>query len=675
MIKKNLLPQFSAIDAKTVTGQLQEILTENRRALKELLAQPKPFTWKNLLQPLEDLEDRLHDFWSPVSHLHAVADNPELREAYNASLPLLTDYHTEMGHNQALYQAVNDIAASAAYPQLDTAQKMVIKNLLRDFKLAGVSLPPAQKQQFAELSKDLSQLSTRFEENVLDATEGWAKQVTDPYELAGLPEIAVHAARAAAEQKQLSGWLFTLEAPSYLAVMLHANSPSLRKEMYTAFVTRASDQGPQANRWDNTAVMQEILTKRLEKAQLLGFKDYAELSLATKMVSSEQQVLDFLQHLLTASKPTAQQEFQALKAFAGQHSGEQHLQPWDLGYYSEQLRQQRYSISQDELRAYFPVEKVLSGLFTIVNRLFGMSCKRMEGVDVWHPDVRCYAMFDREQQLRSYFYIDLYARQNKRGGAWMDEYCVRRRLADGSVQIPVAFLTCNFQAPVDKMPSLLTHEEVQTLFHEFGHCLQHMLTQVDYAPVSGINGIPWDAVELPSQFLENWAWEKECMPYISEHYLTKQPLPDELFERMWQAKNFQQAIQMLRQIEFALFDFRLHMEFVPHQKNQVQHILNQVREHTALMPAPAFNRFQNSFTHIFGGGYAAGYYSYKWAEVMASDAFDLFLEKGIFDTATSQKFLHAFLESGGAVDPLELFIQFRGRPPQVDALLRQSGIT
>ena len=673
-MKINQLPQFSTIEPRKITEELRLILDDNRKAIKELLAPGGVFTWENLLQPLEDLEDRLHRFWSPVSHLNAVANNPALREAYNAGIPMLTDYQTELGHNQALYQAITQIADSENYRRLDAAQTMVIKHLLRDFNLAGVALPPAQKHRFAELSKELSQSGVRFEENVLDATEGWHKHITDPYELKGLPEIAIHAAKAAAEQKQLPGWLFSLEAPSYLAVMLHANSPCLRQDMYTAFVTRASDQGPQAGRWDNTPIMQKILTDRLEKAQLLGFKNFAELSLSTKMVSTPQQVLDFLQHLLDASKPKAQQELKELQDFAAEHTGQRIIQPWDLGYFSEKLRQHRYSISQEELRAYFPADKVLTGLFTIVNRLFGVRCTPVESVDVWHPDVGCYALYDRDNQLRSYFYIDLYARPNKRGGAWMDDFCVRRRLADGRVQIPIAFLTCNFQAPVDIMPSLLTHDEVQTLFHEFGHCLQHMLSSIDYAPVSGINGIPWDAVELPSQFLENWAWEKEVMPFISEHYLTKQPLPDELFQRMWQAKNFQQAIQMLRQLEFALFDFNLHIWFDPKYSNQIQHVLDQVREQTALIPVPAFNRFQNSFTHIFGGGYAAGYYSYKWAEVMASDAFDLFLEKGIFDADTSEKFLHTFLESGGSVEPLELFIQFRGRAPQVDALLRQSGI-
>lgn len=673
-MSKNILPRFSDVDPAKIISQLQSLLDTNRQELKQILAQPQPFTWKNCLQRLEDLDDRLQKFWSPISHLNAVANSPALREVYNAGMPLLTDYQTELGHNQQLFEAVKQIATGAEYDNFDTAQKMVIKHLLRDFKLAGITLPAQEKHYFAELSKESSLLGTRFEENVLDATDGWSKQLENPGDLQGIPEIAIHAAKAAADRKQLPGWLFTLDAPSYLAVMLHADSAELRQEMYTAFVTRASDQGPKVDHWDNTPIIEKILAKRLEKARLLGFNNYAEYSLAKKMVPATQQVLDFLQDLLNASKQKAVTELNEVRAFTAEKTGQKLLQPWDVGYYSEKLRQERYAVSQEELRAYFPFEKALSGLFEIVQKLFGIRCRQLTQADVWHPDVHCYEIYDNQNQLRSYFYVDAFARPNKRGGAWMDEYCGRRQLTEGGIQIPVAYLNCNFQAPVGKMPSLLTHDEVQTLFHEFGHCLQHMLTKIDYLAVSGINGIPWDAVELPSQFLENWCWQKECMPYISEHYLTKQSLPGELFERMNKARHFQEAMQLLRQIEFALFDFRLHIEFNPQQQNQAQHILNSVREQTALLPVPAFNRFQNSFTHIFGGGYAAGYYSYKWAEVMASDAFGLFLEKGIFDPATSQHFLHTFLESGGAKDPLELFIEFRGRPPQVEALLRQSGI-
>lgn len=672
-MNKSELPKFSTINTDGITSQLQLLLDQNRRELNKLITIKQP-TWDNLLQPLEELEDRVHHFWSPISHLNGVANSPEIRKAYNAGLPLLTDYHTELGHNKALYQALQGVSEGPEYESLNQAQRMVLKNTLRDFKLAGVTLPDQEKKRFAQINKELSQLTTRFDENVLDATQGWTKHISDLTELKGLPEMAIESARQAAAQKQLDGWLLTLEAPSYLAVMMQADSRSLRQEVYTAFVTRASDQGPQAGRWDNSQVINDIMSLRLEKARLLGFNNFAELSLVPKMLSETQSVLDFLQHLLGASKAKAHLELQTLSEFAKEKAGISELKPWDIPYFSEKLRQQNYTVSQDELRQFFPLDKVLKGFFVIIEKLFSVNFKPVTDVDVWHPDVTCYAMYDDRQQLRSYIYLDIFARTNKRGGAWMDEYCGRRHLKTGGFQLPIAFLTCNFQAPVAGKPSLLTHEEVETLFHEFGHCLQHMLTRVDYLSVSGINGIPWDAVEVPSQFLENWTWERESLSYISEHYQTGQPFPEDLLERMRSAKNFQQALQMLRQLEFALFDFKLHIEFDAHHAQQVQQILNEVRSQTALVPVSPFNRFQNSFSHIFSGGYAAGYYSYKWAEVMACDAFSLFKERGIFDPDTSKKFLETFMESGGAVEPMELFIQFRGRAPQIEALLEQSGI-
>jgi len=449
---------------------------------------------------------------------------------------------------------------------------------------------------------------------------------------------------------------------------------ALREEMYHAFVTRASGQEPNANRWNNTAVITDILKTRLEIVRLLDFQNYAERSLATKMVKKTKDVLDFLQKLIAASQDKAKEEFEALKQFAKSELGMQKLEAWDIAYASEKLRQARYDISQEDLRPYFPEHKVVSGLFSIVHKLFGITVKEQSDVDTWHPDARCYAIYDNSDTLISYFYTDLYARENKRGGAWMDECRVRRRTDNGNTQLPVAFVTCNFNAPIGDDPALFTHEDVLTLFHEFGHSLQHMLTKIDCADVSGINGVPWDAVEVASQFLENWAWEKESLAMISEHYQTKAPLPDALFDKMHNAKNFQSALQMIRQLEFSLFDFRLHMEFDPKEESQVQRILDEVRQKISVIPAPAFNRFQNSFAHIFAGGYAAGYYSYKWAEVMASDAFSLFKEKGIFDKTTSQKFLTTFLESGGAKDPLDLFITFRGHEPKIDALLKEKGI-
>ncbi len=668
------LPKFSQINIEQIEPNLSSLLDDNLKTIDSLVHQPQPFTWQNLMRPLEDLDDRLSQSWSPISHMHAVINSAPLRKSYEACIPKLSQYSTQISHNHDLYQAIQSIADSPEFQKLDTAQKKIIDNELRDFKLAGVALSKEKKARFAELAKSLAQLTTRFENNVLDATQGWTKLVTDQAELAGLPDSDIQAAKAAAAKNQQQGWLFTLEFPSYYAVMLYADSAALREAMYTAYCTRASDQGPNAGQWDNGPVMQDILKQRLELAQLLGFKNYAERSLATKMVKDPQAVLQFLGQLVDASYATAKQEFAELGEFARSQFNVSELQPWDIAYYSEKLRQHRYAISQEELRPYFPEDKVVNGLFTIVQKLFGITIKALNNVDTWHPDVRCFAIYDQDQQLRAQFYFDLYARENKRGGAWMDECRVRRQLANGQAQIPVAYVTTNFGAPVGDEPALFKHDEVITLFHEFGHALQHMLTKIDYADVSGINGVPWDAVEIASQFLENWGWEKESIKMISGHYQTGEPLPDELIEKMHRAKNFQSAMQMMRQLEFALFDFRLHMEFDPNKEDQIQHILNEVRLQVSVVPTPDFNRFQHGFSHIFAGGYAAGYYSYKWAEVMAADAFSLFAERGIFDQATSQKFLQTFLESGGAVEPMDLFIEFRGREPSVDALLKQSGI-
>lgn len=672
-MQKEYLPKFSKIDPKQITAHLESLLKQNLEALEKILAANRSYTWENLMLPFEEVEDQLHRFWSPIAHLHAVADNPDLRSAYNAAIPLLTDYHIKIVQNEKLFAAIQNLAENH-FDQLDPAQQMVLKHNLRDFRLAGVNLPAQEKAKFAELTSQLANLQTKFEENLLDATEGWYKHVTDPQELAGIAEIAVKAAKAAAQSRNLTGWVFSLEAPSYLAVMSRADSRSLREEMYVAFSTRASDQGPHANRWDNSAVMQKILACRLERTQLLGFSNFAEESLATKMAKSSEEVLDFLNRLRQAVYDKAKAEFNRLQEFAKETDGLEILKPWDVAYYSEKLRQKNYDFSQELLREYFPIEKVLTGLFTITQKLYGLHFKKLTDVEFWHKDVDCYAIYDEQQQLRSYFYLDLYARPNKRGGAWMDEYCVRRRRIDGSIQHPVAYVNCNFQAPLQDTPALLTHDDVSTLFHEFGHGLQHMLSTIDYAGVSGINGIPWDAVEVASQFFENWVWEKPGLELLTQHYKTGEALPEYLFIQLLNAKHFQSAIQFLRQLELALFDFELHVQFKTEDEAAIQHILNAVRAKTSLLPIPEFNRFQHSFGHIFGGGYAAGYYSYKWAEVLASDAFSLFKEQGIFDQTVSKLFMNLFLEKGGSVDPLELFIKFRGRPPQIEALLKQEGI-
>lgn len=670
----NNLPIFSQIDPNQIESQLDILLNQNRQKLKTLLAEPQQNTWDHLMRPLEEMDDEISQFWSPINHLHSVRNSEALRKSYAACLPKLSDYSTEFGQNTALFEAVKALKNSDAYSKFDPAQKKVIDNLLRDFRLAGVELPDAERKIYAELKKQLSQVSNEFEQNVLDATDGWERLITDEALLAGLPEHAVAMAKQSADKKGLKGWLFTLEAPSYIAVMTYADSQSLREEMYFAYVTRASNEGPNAGKWNNDKNLQLILDAKLKLAQLLGFKNYAELSLVPKMAKSTSEVMDFLNNLVKASHAKAIEDFQQLVQFADKKYQVKSLNPWDIAYYSEKLRQAEYAISQEDLRPYFPEDKVLSGLFEIVHRLYGIQITERKDVDLWDPTVRFFEIRDHAGALRGQFYFDLYARAQKRGGAWMDDARDRRKLRDGSIQIPVAYLTCNFNAPVGNQPALFTHDDVCTLFHEFGHGLQHMLTTVDYAPVSGIHGVPWDAVEIASQFMENFCFEKEGLDLISEHYQTHEPLPDALYQKLKKAKNFQSAMMMVRQLEFSLFDFRLHMEFDPKRDHQVQAILDDVRAKVAVLPIAPYNRFQNSFNHIFAGGYAAGYYSYKWAEVLASDAFSMFEENGILDPETGRSFMQCILETGGTEDPEILFEKFRGRKLKIDAFLKSHGI-
>jgi oligopeptidase A len=668
------LPPFSRITAEHVEPAIDTLLAENRKAVDELLAATEDYTWDNLIQPLEDMDDRLSRVWSPISHMNSVVNSEALRTAYNACLPKLSEYGTEMGQNVRLYQAYKVIKDSKQYGQLDTAQKKVIDNALRDFHLSGVDLPDDQKARFKKIQQQLSQLTTKFEENVLDATQGWTKHIDNEARLAGLPESARAMAKQAAAQKQLNGWLFTLDFPSYFAVMTYADDRKLRSEMHKAYVTRASDQGPNAGKWDNSEVMGEILALRHELAQLLGYQTYAERSLVTKMADTPERVLGFLHDLAKCSKPVADKELHELEDFARNEQGVTQLEPWDISYYSEKLRQHTYAISQEELKPYFPETSVIPGMFEVVKRLYGMHIQMVDSVDVWHPDVRFYEIRDDQGALRGEFYLDLYARENKRGGAWMDNCIGRKRNADNSIQTPVAYLTCNLTPPIGDEPALFTHDEVITLFHEFGHGLHHMLTRIDHVGVSGINGVAWDAVELPSQFMENWCWEKEALDLIAEHYQTGDNIPEEMYHKMYAAKNFQAGMQMVRQLEFALFDFRMHHEYVSDEGAHIQQILDEVRQEVAVIKPAPYNRFQHGFTHIFAGGYAAGYYSYKWAEVLSADAFSLFEEEGIFNYQTGLRFLHAVLEQGGTREPMELFVEFRGREPEIDALLRHSGI-
>ncbi|MFM8332089.1 MAG: oligopeptidase A [Candidatus Methylumidiphilus sp.] len=667
------LPPFSQIKPEHAVPAITQIVADNRQAIAELLQPGKAYTWANLVEPLETLDDRLNKAFSPVGHLNAVVNSDELREAYNACLPILTDYSTEYGQNEALYQAFQALADGPEYPTLNAAQRKIIDNALRDFRLSGVALPPAQKERYKAIAQELSRITSLFQDNLLDATNGWSKLIEDEALLAGIPDTAKVASRERAERDGKTGWVFNLEFPSYFAVVTYADNRELREEFYTAYSTRASELGPNAGQWDNAALMEQILALRHEEAGLLGFGNFAELSLATKMARSTDEVVHFLEDLSRRSLPVARRDLADLQGFAQAQHGIEALQSWDLGYYSEKLRQAAYALSEEEVKPYFPATKVVPGMFEVAERLYGLKIREVEGVDVWHPEVTFYEIKDRNGEVRGQFYLDLYARPKKRGGAWMDECSTRRRL-NGKTQLPVAFLVCNFTPPTNDAPALLRHEEVLTLFHEFGHGLHHMLTRVDELGVSGIHGVQWDAVELPSQFMENFCWEREALDLISGHWQTGEPLPEVLFKKMLAARNFQSGMQMVRQLEFSLFDFRIHREYDPALGGRVYPILDEVRQQTAVFIPPAFNRFPHSFSHIFAGGYSAGYYSYKWAEVLSSDAYALFEENGVFDAATGQAFLQKILEQGGSRDAMDLFVDFRGREPEIDALLRHNGI-
>lgn len=667
------LPPFSAIRAEHVKPAIEQILADSRNQVQALLATPPAqWTWSNLIEPLDDMGEKLSRAWSPVSHLNAVMNSPELREAYESCLPLLSQYYTELGQNQALFEAYQQLANSAQFATLDKAQQTIIEHALRDFRLSGIALPPEQQKRYGELQMRLSELQSTFSNQVLDATQAWTKQISDAAQLDGLPDSALEQAKQAAEARELDGWLITLDFPSFYAVMTYATDRALREEVYTAFCTRASDQGPNAGKLDNGPIIDEILTLRQELAELLGFANYAELSLATKMADSTDQVLGFLRDLGQRSKSYAEEDLSALRAFAAEQ-GCSDLQPWDLGHYSEKLLQHRYAISQEVLRPYFPVNTVIKGMFGIVQKLYGIELREVEQFERWHADARLFEVTEHGEVIGRFF-LDLYARSHKRGGAWMDGCRDRRLLPSGELQRPIAYLVCNFTPPGSGgKPALLTHDEVTTLFHEFGHGLHHLLTRVDYASASGINGVAWDAVELPSQFMENWCWEPEGLALISGHFQTGEPLPQELLDKMLAAKNFQSGMGMLRQVELSLFDFELHVRENP--ELSVQQVLDKVRDETSVLRAPAFNRFQNGFSHIFAGGYAAGYYSYKWAEVLSSDAFSRFEEEGVLNEKTGRAFRDNILARGGSEEPMALFVAFRGREPSIDPLLRHLGLS
>ncbi len=671
LLQDDGLPPFSRIEPGHVEPAISSLIERNQREIERLLATAERPDWDTLVAPIEELEDELSRAWSPVGHLNGVLNSEELRAAYNACLPLLSEHGTWLGQHEGLYRAYQAIADAPGFADLDQAKRTAVEHALRDFRLAGITLSRADKARYGELRKRLSELGSKFGENVLDATNAWSK-LLQADDLAGLPDSALASARQAAERAGKDGYLISLEFPSLHPVLTYCDNRALREEVYTANSTRASDQGPHAGQWDNSAIITELLDLRLELAQLLGFTDYSELSLATKMAESPTSVLDFLQQLASRSRPQAQREWQELEDYARNELDLESLQAWDVSYAAEKLREQRYRISQEDVRPYLPLDRVLSGLFEVVKRLYGVTVREVAAFDSYHPDARLFELLDGDQIIAR-FYLDLHARADKRGGAWMGNCRVRRLRAD-QVQLPTAYLVCNFSPPVGDQPALLSHTELVTLFHEFGHGLHHMLTRQTVAAVSGINGVPWDAVELPSQFLENWCWEPEALVFISGHVETGEPLPRQLLDRLLAARNFQSAMMMVRQLEFALFDFRLHREWSGGDAAGVQAVLDEVRNQVAVVMPPAHNRFQHSFSHIFAGGYAAGYYSYKWAEVLSADAFSRFEEEGVFNAAAGADFRRHILEMGGSREPLQLFADFRGREPDIAPLLRHSGI-
>jgi oligopeptidase A len=666
-----LFPDFTNINLSTVVADLEKILNDNRAFITARLSQGAPFVWDDFITPMEENDQVLSKFWSPLSHLHSVKDSPELREVYNECIPLLSAYSTELGQNVELCAAYQSLHDSAEYAHLDGAQQKVIENALRDFKLSGVALMGQARERYQAIQLRLSELTTKFEEHVLDATQAFTHLVTDAIELAGLPASVLEAAKVKAEEKGLKGWLLGIDQPTYIAVMQYAGNRALREKMYRAYQTRASELSDEG-RFDNTPLINEILSLRQEEAQLLGFEHYTEYSLVTKMANHPKQILDLFDQLVRPAKKIALEEIADLKAFAAKE-GVAELASWDLAYYSEKLRQAKFNIDDEALRAYFPEPVVLKGLFEILKRLYGMEVSELPCDEAWHPDVKLCQIKDECGELRGHVYVDLYARAGKRSGAWMDGYCDRFKTWTG-LQHPIAYLTCNFTPAMKEQPALLRHDDVVTLFHEMGHCLQHLLTQVDYPGVAGIHGVPWDAVELPSQFFENWCWSAETLPLISQHYQTKEALPPETLKQLLAAKNFQAGLQTLRQVEFALFDLRIHSEYKAGSVGQVMDILSSVRDEVSAFKPPSFTRFPNSFTHIFAGGYASGYYSYKWAEVLSADAFDRFLTEGIFNQETGRDFLKTILEQGGSRSAMDLFVEFRGRLPDVAALLKQEGL-
>jgi oligopeptidase A len=661
------LPRFAEIRPEQVTPAVEQLLADGRATVQAVLRAPA--TWEGFVAPLEDANERIGRAWGQVAHLHAVMDSAELREAYNANLPKITKYWTELGQNLELFEKYKALRAAREFEALTAARKRIVDNAIRDFRLGGAELAPEKKKRYAAIQEELSRLGAKFSENLLDATNAFSIYVTKA-QAAGIPQDVLQAAREAAEKDGKEGWKFTLHMPSYLPVMQYADDRALREKMYYASSTRASEFGKPE--WDNAPLIASIVPLRRELARLLGYRNYAEVSLVPKMAQSAQQVLAFLDDLARRARPFAEKDVEELKSFSREELGVPDLQAWDVAYASEKLRLRRYSFSDQEVKQYFPEDAVLRGLFRVAETLYQVRILESKA-PAWHPDVRFFEVRDSSGAAIGQFYVDLYARETKRGGAWMDDAIARRRKRE-RIQNPVAYLNCNFSRPVGEKPALFTHDEVLTLFHEFGHGLHHLLTRVEDLGVSGLNGVEWDAVELPSQFMENFCWEWDVLREMTRHVDTGLPIPRTLFDRMLAAKNFQSGLAMLRQIEFAVFDMRLHSDFDPAAGRTAQQLLEEVRRQVAVLFPPAYNRFPNSFGHIFGGGYAAGYYSYKWAEVLSADAYSLFEEQGVLSPDAGARFRDEILAVGGSRPAAESFRAFRGREPTVDALLRHNGM-
>ncbi len=673
LLTDSALPAFSQIKPEHVLPAVEAVLAEYRAAVDAIVADPRPRSFTSVLQPQEVLDSRLERAWSPVSHLHAVADSEALRAAYAQALEKITEHSTELGQNRELYAAVSQVEHATDFAGLPRPARTLVEHALRDFRLSGVALEEPARSRFKEIANALARLSNEFENAVLDATEAWSEPVAEETTLAGLSETDRALLREYARETGRDGWLVTLKQPSVQAVLTYADDRALRERVYAAYQTRASEQGPHAGRFDNSARIDQIMALRHEAARLLGFANSAEESLATKMAATPERVLAFLHDLAARAKPVAERELAELRAFAHEQLGIADLQPWDVAYAAEKLRERKYALSEEELKPYFPLPAVIDGLFSITERVFGVRLTVRDSVDIWHPDVRFYDVLDAGGKVIAGAYVDLYARSGKRGGAWMD-VCRSRFREDATMHLPIAYLTCNFAPPTPEQPSLLTHDDVTTLFHEFGHGLHHLLTEIDFPGVSGISGVEWDAVELPSQFMENFAWQREALALFARHWQTGAALPDDLFKRMLAAKHFHAGLFLVRQLEFGLFDFRLHREYDAARGARVMELLGEVRRDVAVITPPAWQRMPHSFAHIFAGGYAAGYYSYLWAELLSADAFGRFEEAGVFDRASGDAFRRSILAIGGSRPALESFVEFRGREPTPDALLRSYGL-